>query len=430
MTEKLLHFLNYPLFIIGCFVSTSIRLLFPGVRYGYDVTTFADWGTYANKIKDLYSTECFCNYPIIGLLSSTGLLKLFHFDIAQFMIALSFVDLLNVILVFFILKNLKVNYAGIWAFVIAVIPSTWAGAALWGQIDNVGQSFLLLIILLITVFYHRNWFNKHFVLFIILEGVLFSFTLLTKQLLLFSIVPLGIFVLHIIYQQTNSSIKQSIKYLILFAFTILFPIILFDAWLNLPAEFSLSHLQRVLLTGSDHLNNIAGNGFNIWVLFFNDLLSSSSTPFIGKLSPKYLGIALFLFTFAVISYFHFKNVKSQNSTSINKSVIINYLLYLALINLSFNVFLTGTHDRYLYHFYPFLLIVIIALGQDFTNILKNKNLYIALIGACLYGAFILSILLMVQPIYSNKLLAIFHFCLLVYLFIQYLLNFQKINNAN
>ena len=113
------------------------------------------------------------------------------------MIALSFLDMLNVILVFFILKNLNVNYAGIWAFAIAVIPSTWAGAALWGQIDNVGQFFLLSLLLLIVLFYNKEWFNKQLVPFIALFGLVFSMALLTKQVLLFSLVPFSILFIHI-----------------------------------------------------------------------------------------------------------------------------------------------------------------------------------------------------------------------------------------
>ena len=178
------------------------------------------------------------------------------------------------------------------------------------------------------------------------------------------------------------------------------------------------------------MNKISGNGFNIWVLFFKDMLNTSSNMLLGIVSPKYIGIFLFLFSFAVITYLHLQKIRAQTIQLISKSFIVNYILYLALINLSFNVFLTGTHDRYLYHFYPFLFIAIIGMGQDFTSILKNKTLYISLIGAILYGAFILSILMMVQPAYSNKVLAVFHFCLLVYLFLQYFLNPQRTRNAN
>ena len=104
ITERILQFLQYPLFIVGCLVSTIIRLLFPGIRYGNDVTTFVEVGSYADHFNELYASDLFSNYPIVGLLASTGLLKFFDFDIGNYMIALSILDMLNVFLVFFILK--------------------------------------------------------------------------------------------------------------------------------------------------------------------------------------------------------------------------------------------------------------------------------------------------------------------------------------
>jgi len=254
--------------------------------------------------------------------------------------------------------------------------------------------------------------------------------ILTKQVLLFSLVPFSILFIHLLYIKANYHLLKSLKYFLLFVCFALTPIVLFDWWLILPDKYPISHLQRVYLEGSEHINKISGNGFNIWVLFFNDMLNTSSNLLLGFVSPKYIGIFLFLFSFAVITYLHLYKIRTQTIQLISNSFLANYILYLALINLSFNVFLTGTHDRYLYHFYPFLFIAIIAMGQDFTSILKNKILYIGLVGAILYGAFILSILMMVQPAYSNKVLAVFHFCLLVYLFFQYFIKSQKTKNAN
>ncbi|NNC85576.1 MAG: hypothetical protein HKO56_06405 [Bacteroidia bacterium] len=413
MLQRLLHLFNLPLLLVGCLISPIIRILFPGVRYGHDVTVFAEWGTYANSINELYNTECFCNYPILGLLSSTGLLKLFDFDIAQFMIALSVIDFLNVFLIFAILKTLDVKFAGVWSFVIAAIPSTWAGAALWGQIDNIGQSILLLLALVLAIFHNKEYFKNKFYLFVITMGLLLSMAILTKQLLLFSVFSFGIYILYIIYNFNEQKIANSSKHLILLILAIITPILLFDAWLALPSTYSISHLQRVLMTGSDHMNEIAGNGFNIWVLFYNDMLSDASQPLFALLSPKVIGILIFIVALLFLSYTFIKKLNSQNEN------LINFFWFLALVNLSFNVFLTGTHDRYLYHFYPFLLIAIVSAESNIKKLINNQKLYITILGACLYGAFILSILLMIQPEYSNKILAIFHFLFFVYLIIHF-----------
>lgn len=418
MIEKALYYLNYPLLALGCLVSPILRILYPGVRYGYDVTTFVEVGFYANSIKDLYNGELFSNYPFIGLLSSTGLLKLLNNDIGQYLIALSFIDLINVILVYFILKNLNVKYSGIWSFVIAMIPSTWAGGAIWGQIDNIGQGLILAIVLTLCIFNRKQLVFKKFNFLLIIIGLLFSAALLTKQILLFSLLAIFPLIIQLMLIHTRFNTLRFLKKLLLFGVIIIAPIIVIDSWLNLPAENPWSHLQTVYFKGSEHMNKISGNGFNIWVLFFNDLLYDSSTTLFLFFSPKVIGLIIFSLVFIHLTYHFF----TQNNQSESKKSLINFLWYLALVNLSFNIFLTGTHDRYLYHFYPFLIIAVIAAEKELNILIKNKELYIIMLGACLYGAFILSILLMIQPAYSNKLLAIFHFLLFVYLFIHFTSN--------
>ena len=57
------------------------------------------------------------------------------------------------------------------------------------------------------------------------------------------------------------------------------------------------------------------------------------------------------------------------------------ILHLALVNLSFNLFLAGTHERYLYHFYPFIIMACMGLG-----FFKRGFVYALLAGATFYGA--------------------------------------------
>jgi Zn-dependent protease len=45
-------------------------------------------------------------------------------------------------------------------------------------------------------------------------------------------------------------------------------------------------------------------------------------------------------------------------------VVTSICLYIVLINLSFNLFLTGTHERYAAHAYPFLIIATLVLRKS------------------------------------------------------------------
>jgi peptidoglycan/LPS O-acetylase OafA/YrhL len=56
---------------------------------------------------------------------------------------LAIFDALNFMLVWLIARALKLKYALGLSLLIAVLPSSWVGGALWDQIDDVSQFFLL-----------------------------------------------------------------------------------------------------------------------------------------------------------------------------------------------------------------------------------------------------------------------------------------------
>ncbi|MEZ5007305.1 MAG: hypothetical protein R2728_01640 [Chitinophagales bacterium] len=399
--------------ILGALFSIILRLLFPEIYHHYDVAAFIDWAGKTEHFKNLYNTDCFCNYPVVGLLTSAGIVKLFNFNIQAFLYFLSFIDLLNVLIIYWILKQLNVNRAGLWAGIIGLLPSTWAGGGFWGQIDNVGQ-LILLLILSFVIHYNRSKKVKPrtFLLYIAIVGVLFSLAFLTKQLLLFPLMPLSFLVLATILIYNDFKLLPSLKYILICTFFTLLPIFLFDIWLSLPSEFHYSHLERVFLTGSDHMNKISGNGFNIWILLDRDMWSSSEIPFLWNLTPKGVGLKLFLLVLIILTYFLLKINKNNWKNGFNTGLFISFVFYLAMINLSFNIFLSGTHERYLFHFYPYILIALLVLQ-------KKISIAMCVIASGVYGFFVLSILIPTGYDVGHQFTLLIHSILFLYLIYEF-----------
>ncbi|WGK68332.1 hypothetical protein P0082_07535 [Candidatus Haliotispira prima] len=397
------------IFALGGIFSFILRYFLPKFWHGYDVGVFVQWAKVSENFKDLYNSDCYCNYPVLGLLSSAGLLQLLNYKILSFLYVLSFIDLINVVLVYFILRKLEVKRSMFWAGVIGLLPSTWAGGALWGQIDNIGQLILFCIIIVALRFSTASHLgNKSLFLFSAIVGVLFAFAFLTKQLLLFSLMPLSFMVLILILFYTNFKFIDIIKHILICTFFTLIPIALFDLWLTIPNEYYFSHLERVFGTGSSHMDKISGNGFNIWRLLGRDMWSSSEIPFYKNFTPKGTGLFLFFSSLATISYLLFMNLKKHWNVNQFTDKVIIFIFYLALVNISFNIFLTGTHERYLFHFYPFILIVMLFIR-------KYLSVFLCIVGAFIYGAFVLDILEIKGYDVNYKLILVYHTILYFYL---------------
>ncbi len=378
--------IDFLILLLGAIFPIILRFLVPNIYHFDDVGAFVGWAQEAEHFKDLYASECFCNYPVIGLLSSTGLMRIVNSNIAHFLLALTIFDFVNVFLFYSILKRLKVNRAALWAGLIGLLPSTWVGGSFWGQIDHIGQLILLLSILTTLWFQQKKiQTNKSFIIYLAIISILFGLALLTKQLLLFSLFPLSVMVLIFIFKQSSLKPIQALKYIgICFVFTFA-PIFLFDVWLNVPEPYLFSHLERVFSTGSGHMNKISGNGFNIWILLGRDMWSSSDIPFYKSLTPKNTGLFLFLAVLIAQTIILINKLKQNWNIATNTDLVVLSLFYLALVNLSFNLFLSGTHERYLFHFYPFILMALLA-TRNYIGV------GLSILGAGIYGCFVFTIL--------------------------------------
>ena len=356
----------------------------------------------------------------------------FKYIVAPFRYYLAVMDALNVVAAYFIMTRLQVKYAPLWAGLIGLLPSSWMGTSAWGQIDGVGQLLIMAIILLFV------WFNTSgkedkisYYFFVISAGVLMSMATLTKQLILFSLLPLGFMVLVNVwlYSRKPAAIISS---LLVFVFSFIAPILLIDMNLNLKPPY-LSHLQYVLATGSQHGDTVSSFGFNIWTFLAKDPRGSSHIPIsfhVGSTAlfsvvPYSTGIFLFLLVNACLLFFYAKYFYGQyvnGARFFGTENILLLILHLAIVNLSFNLFLTGTHERYLYHFYPFIIMACLGLG-----FFKRGLVYVLMAGATFYGLVLYGYLTRLNIQFGQvpfAILGIFHSLLFFYLIFSLLRYFK------
>jgi hypothetical protein len=272
-------------------------------------------------------------------------------------------------------------------------------------------------------------------LFIITTGLLISMSILFKQLIIFSLMSVGFMSIAniFLYSRRANSILGS---LLLMLVSIVAPIILIDSILILPPPF-ISHLQYIWETGSQHGDTISPSGFNIWTFLVQNPFGSSHNAINFGLNPKFsipiipynLGIALFLFSITVFSAYFLRYLISRflhSNQFFDRETVLGFLFHLSLVNLSFNLFLTGAHERYLFYFYPFLIVAYLGL-ENFSALFNRKMLYALIAGAISYGLVLYVYLIgAIKPFgqVPFQALSIFHSGLFIYLMILFVRYFK------
>jgi hypothetical protein len=414
--------------IAGLFFSAFAVIAMPKFYFPLDIKVFWEWAqVWKSSWRDIYILCKDCNYPIVGMLSSAGVLSALdslghESGLYVYRLFLAVVDGMNVLVIYWILKKLAVEKAAYWAGMIGISISSWAGGALWVQIDGISQFFLLISLAwMVRANIGETLSENKFRLYVIASVFFFSLALLTKQLTLFSVVPLGLLLATSILFRARQ-LKQFILNGVIAVAALNISIFSPDFFLSLKAPY-FSHLYYIWKEGSSQSNVISGNGFNIWMFLGRDMWSSSHVPIFSAmqlLTPYSIGMLLFLLFggLATLSIGLFlKERYSQGERFLDREILLNFIFYLALINLCFNIFLTGTHERYLYHFYPYILIAVAGLAG--YNPAFSQNLLAALVlGASVYGIFILQIMSSVDfniGYLSHWLLGLFHLGLFFWL---------------
>jgi len=426
---------NLLILIPALLVAPILVLLYPDIHHGYDVPAFQEWSHHwAENWRNIYLSCSTCNYPIIGTFSSAGIISFLAQVSKQntalsFRIFLSIIDGVNIFLILRILRHFSIKNAVAWSSVIGILPASYIGSSLWGQIDGISQTFILASLAWIIIFPARYiGSKKNNLVYIFVASLLLSALALTKQLTVFSLFPLG-FILASNLFFNSQGIKGAVINLSMAIIVFLVFTFLWDLFLSLPTSF-WSHLQFIWATGSDHGKIISANGFNMWMLFASKATDPSTIPFfantlspiISHFSPYKFGILFFLIYNLVllISLMFFIGKNYQKKQQIN-NIQINMIFYLALANLSFNVLLTGTHERYLYHFYPLMLLTYLVMKKH-NKELHRAYLYLILFGASIYGLFVFTILREIHIVNIHAILGIFHIFLLLNLTSLFLKN--------
>lgn len=351
--------------------------------------------------------------------------------INRFRYYLAIVDGLNVLALWFILTRLHVKNSPLWAGVIGLLPTSWIGSSVWGQIDGMGQFLILLFFALFIGFNAKPRPTWQAYLYFPLGAFLLALMLLTKQLVYFSMGALGLILLVSIIRLSRS-FQSFMMFALPAAAGFLFPIFFVDAALQLKPPY-VSHLQYILATGSQHGDTISSLGFNIWVFFTNDLLGSSRLPLqigsfsLALISPYFAGLTLFVFLNIVLFILFLRDLRRQDNAGMqtfNIGQVISTLFYFSLVNLTFNLTLTGTHERYLYHFYPFILMA--CLGLLGRSHFINRPLLISLFaGALFYGVYLFLCLSGVTRPTDQLIIqaaAVVHLSLYIYLLYSWIRN--------
>jgi hypothetical protein len=410
--------------VLAILLPFLIIRFFPELQHVSDISTFREWAdAWEMDWHSIYVNCDNCNYPLLGTYISAGVMSTIEHDtvareINRFRYHLAVVDGLNVIALWLILRKLKIENAPLWAGVIGLLPSSWMSSSVWGQIDGAGQFLLLLFFILIIVFSTGQRSERSYWFFLASAGLLLSAMLLMKQLVYFSMLALGVILLTLIIFHSKKIGRIALSILFV-SFFVLLPVLMVDASLELPPPF-FSHLQYVLATGSRHGSIISSFGLNIWSLFTDDVLSSSSAPLqiggtvIEPISPYPAGIFLFFLLNVFLLVLFLRSVRASNSNgenSLPQHQLPLFFFYFAMVNSTFNVVLTGTHERYLFHFFPFILVAGLAW--------KRPSLLISLFaGALCYGAYLYAYLIGMVPYKDPTVIQIatlLHLLMFVYL---------------
>lgn len=364
------------------------------------------------------------NYPAVGLLLSAGVYGLIEgigsFSTATadqvFRFYLCLYEVLNFVLFSLLAKRLGIPWPWLLGLAISMTPSTWTSTAVWGQIDGAMLSLCLIGLLGLSspLFVSATTGEAGYSLRrvrldvgLAAGGAAFGAYMLTKQLAVLSLpgfcLLLGAFTLYLLPRHGCVAACRSLVIAMLGAVSLF---VLVDQAFAVPHGVAGSSLWHVWHSGSGHGEKISGNGFNVWVLLGRDGWSSSLVPFatidLGwrelPLRPYRLGRLMFLGVVAVMGLVALKGVfgtlrlATMADRSSGSRLMGLLVVFLGLTHLAFNVFVAGTHERYLHGGYPFLLLGTVWLYCVQRSSRRRALLIATWCSAVVFGLYVLAVL--------------------------------------
>ena len=363
---------------VGVCAPLAIVLLSPSTYFYYDVNLF--WSRaplWRESWRDIYLLCEACDYTFLGTALTAGFMSLFleagqTTAVMVYRMYLALFDGANVFLIFYLLKHFRAPQPHWLAAAAGVSIGFWAGSAFWGQIEGVTQFLILLALVLAVRKNAQERSLRYYLAYLAALGLIVAALLLTKQLGVFSTVALVILAgADILFCSRNW--KDFGLYSAVGIGTVLLALALVDAVVRVPEGY-LSHLQYVFSTGGSHTGAyyLSVNGINLWMFlefFGRPMVSPAEIPLFGSsalFSPHVIGRGLFLLVSALcaipLARLFAGGKLVGRGANLSPDALGRLILYLAMVNLAFNLFLTGTHERYLYHFFPAMLVAWYALA--------------------------------------------------------------------
>jgi hypothetical protein len=462
---KQMIFLATLFFGLGLILTFIVPNIIP-YFHRMDVQTFHAWADcFAQTGRDIY-LACYYNnsptpgliaaYPSIGMLASGGVIYLIKYLMALtdweqisnvFRSYLFLFDLFNLFLFVTIARMMQFRKPLLIGLMLFLIPSNLVGGAMWGQIDNISLTFCLITSIALV----KSWAieQKNYarsqqkaIAWLLLAAVCLPIFILLKQLSIFS-APYFV----VIFAVTAIKFWQNWqrKGLIWIGSALGIFVATFyslDHILSISDKFFGSSYYYLFAGGDiDTRYIISANGFNLWMFLGRDPSSSSRIPFsllwdkgfVLNMSPYDLGISLYLvwslFLFGTTVMLAKKLLEESqiNPSKFHPKLMTILFFYHGLSQLGFNVLLTGTHERYLYMGYPFLLL---AGACFFTQqlVFSWRLISLCFLSAFVYGCFVFSVIGPLPGLFfafsRHEFLATLHLFLLVLLAGAWLQTYQ------
>lgn len=415
MTKAVTFFVKYLPLVVSALVPWLTLTLFPRVR-SWDVQTFLGWMKCLAADQGPVYTPCFpdpINYPSVGLYLSAGVMLFFQklgFGPNEISVLyqrfLAGVDSLNLLVFYLLLRGLGIRVAAWCTLAFSLLPSTRAGASLWVQIDSVTQLFFtsgFLFALRGLTAIDRDALGKA-QRYLLGLGVMISCASLTKQLSIFALPPLALLFISLTYRVGQRATKPRIALILIGILALAFSL---DQAFPTPPGYYGSGVLYVLSTGSKHANILSANGGNLFSLLPGDPSRSSLdfTPLISLWGltvrgiPRYLGIGWFI-GLSTIFFLCGLRLAAVNRPLSPRGHTLYSLTFAAFLSLLMNTVLTGTHERYMYHYGFFVLPVLLTLVT--LSLAYYQILLLVVIHLCIYGLFVYQTLVQSEVFLSRE----------------------------
>jgi hypothetical protein len=379
--------------VINCLLVVVIVVGFWMLNYTHrwdrhDIGLFVKWSkAWDQSPREIYRLSD-ASYPIVGTLLSAGTVsamrRMFptHSDddiVRDFKWIVLAVDAVNIVLVWRIFSALRIPQAATAALILYILPFGWTGAAVWGQIDSMTQSFLLSCLLAFLKIFEGAGSLLADSAYLAAGAAAFGLGLFCKQLFLFStpclIVGLWLCT-RIIANRHGSpfvwSLGGPIGCLLIFGWL--------DWWPALPDDHRSHFAFLIFGPSTSYGDQTSIFGLNIWAI-------KPGGPFICP-TCKWSGLAMYLAAMIYIFVVPFAFLRRQIKGS--SLLFAMLVLVLGLSNLAFNVLLTGVHERYLFHTFPFLIIGGLVLRRE--GLMRDGYLVLTIAIGSLYGIYVWMVL--------------------------------------